>query len=175
PPHSITTADNQTFYAIGVGDLQVDIPNGDITTPVILHDTLYAPDIAHTTISRPVLRPSTSCESQAKCHPISKFKRSHNVLPLPSPFPTMANRYPDGPTVAPFNTPTTFCIDQHTYQNHSLFPNSPHQSIRQVHGCVAFTRPRDLSRLRGSVGVLSPEDFRGKRNKSDHPIHPKSD
>ncbi|KAF8274860.1 hypothetical protein EI94DRAFT_1695496 [Lactarius quietus] len=42
-------------------------------------------------------RPKQS--TQTECHPISEFKRSHNVLPLPSLFPTMANCYPEEPTM----------------------------------------------------------------------------
>ena len=51
PPRAITAANHRTFYATGAGDLQVDVPNGDTTTPVILRDTLYAPDMALTIIS----------------------------------------------------------------------------------------------------------------------------
>lgn len=51
PPRAITAADHRTFYATGTGDLQIDVPNGDTTTPIILRDTLYAPDMALTIIS----------------------------------------------------------------------------------------------------------------------------
>ena len=51
PPHAITAANKQTFYAIGTGDLQVDVPNGDTTTSVLLCDTLHVPDMALTIIS----------------------------------------------------------------------------------------------------------------------------
>ena len=34
-----------------MGDLQINVPNGDTTTPIILRDTLYAPDMALTIIS----------------------------------------------------------------------------------------------------------------------------
>ena len=51
PPCAITAANKRTFYAIGTGDLQVDVPNGDTTTPVLLRNTLHAPEMALTIIS----------------------------------------------------------------------------------------------------------------------------
>ena len=51
PPRAIASADHRVFYATGAGDLQIDVPNGDTTTPIILRDTLYAPDMALTIIS----------------------------------------------------------------------------------------------------------------------------
>jgi hypothetical protein len=51
PPCAITAANKCTFYAIGTGDLQVDVPNGDTTTPILLHDTLHVPEMALTIIS----------------------------------------------------------------------------------------------------------------------------
>jgi hypothetical protein len=51
PPHAITAANKCTFYATGTGDLQVNVPNGDITTPVLLCDTLHTPKMALTIIS----------------------------------------------------------------------------------------------------------------------------
>jgi hypothetical protein len=50
-PRPIFAADKGVFYATGEGDLQVDIPNGDKITPVILKNTLYSPDIRLTLIS----------------------------------------------------------------------------------------------------------------------------
>src|SRR6266702_4272133 len=51
PPCAITTANKQIFYAIGTGDLQIDVPNGSTTTPVLLHDTLHVPEMALTIVS----------------------------------------------------------------------------------------------------------------------------
>ncbi len=51
PPHPIVTADKRTFYAEGVGDLQIDVPNGEVLTPVLLKDTLHAPQIGLTVVS----------------------------------------------------------------------------------------------------------------------------
>jgi hypothetical protein len=51
PPRAITAANKRTFYAIGTGDLQVDVPNGGATTQVLLRDTLHAPEMALTIIS----------------------------------------------------------------------------------------------------------------------------
>ena len=51
PPHPITAANKHIFYAIGAGDLQIDVPNGDTTTPILLHNTLHTPDMALTIVS----------------------------------------------------------------------------------------------------------------------------
>ena len=51
PPRPITAANKHVFYAIGTGDLQIDVPNGQGTTPVTLCDTLHAPDMALTIVS----------------------------------------------------------------------------------------------------------------------------
>jgi len=51
PPRPITAANKHVFYAIGTGDLQIDVPNGQVTTPITLRDTLHAPDMALTIIS----------------------------------------------------------------------------------------------------------------------------
>ena len=50
-PHPISAADSRTFLAHGHGDVQISLPNGTSTTPVILRDVLYAPDLAFTLVS----------------------------------------------------------------------------------------------------------------------------
>ena len=50
PPRAIASADHRVFYATGAGDLQIDVLNGDTTTPITLCDTLYAPNMALTII-----------------------------------------------------------------------------------------------------------------------------
>ena len=51
PPCPITAADSQVFYAIGAGDLKIDVPNGSSFTSITLRDTLYAPDMGQTIVS----------------------------------------------------------------------------------------------------------------------------
>ena len=51
PPHPILTADKRYFYAEGMGDLRIRVPNGESFTPIILRDTLYAPSMALTVVS----------------------------------------------------------------------------------------------------------------------------
>ena len=51
PPRGITAANKQVFYAVGTGDLQIDVPNENATTPVVLRDTLHVPEIAFTIVS----------------------------------------------------------------------------------------------------------------------------
>ena len=50
PPHAITAANKRTFYAVGMGDLQIQVPNGDTLTPFLLQDTLYAPNMGVTIV-----------------------------------------------------------------------------------------------------------------------------
>jgi len=47
----ITTADGHTLKAVGVGDVQIELPNGSKRTKAILKETIYAPDMAFTLIS----------------------------------------------------------------------------------------------------------------------------
>jgi hypothetical protein len=50
-PCPITTADKRTFYAVGIGDLRIEVPNGPRSTQILLKDTLHAPDIGLTVVS----------------------------------------------------------------------------------------------------------------------------
>jgi Pol polyprotein len=49
--HPITAANNKVFHAIGMGDLEVELPNGDKSSRVLLKDVLHAPDMTLTVIS----------------------------------------------------------------------------------------------------------------------------
>jgi len=51
PPRPIAAADKRKFYAVGTGDLQIQVPNGASTTPIILRDALHAPNIGLTVVS----------------------------------------------------------------------------------------------------------------------------
>jgi hypothetical protein len=51
PPRAITAADKRVFYAIGTGDLEIEVPNGESSTRIILKDVLHAPDMGTTIIS----------------------------------------------------------------------------------------------------------------------------
>jgi hypothetical protein len=50
-PRPIMAADKRQFFATGIGDLRIQVPNGESSTPVILHDALYTPEMALTVIS----------------------------------------------------------------------------------------------------------------------------
>ena len=45
PPRPIIVANNHVFYATGMGDLRVDVPNGSLSTHITLKDALYTPDM----------------------------------------------------------------------------------------------------------------------------------
>ena len=51
PPRPITAANNRVFYATGLGDLKIDVPNGSSSTRIVLKDALYAPDMGMTVVS----------------------------------------------------------------------------------------------------------------------------
>ena len=51
PPRAVVTADKRFFHAEGIGDLQIEVPNGKTSTSVLLKDTLYAPQIGLTIVS----------------------------------------------------------------------------------------------------------------------------
>ena len=51
-PKPISTADKQTFSAMGKGDMYINIPNGDLPpSKILLKDVLYAPTMAVTLVS----------------------------------------------------------------------------------------------------------------------------
>jgi hypothetical protein len=50
-PRAITAADQRPFYAVGVGDVHIQVPNGASSTPIVLRDVLHAPDIGATVVS----------------------------------------------------------------------------------------------------------------------------
>ena len=51
PARPITAANNRVFYAVGAGDLQIQVPNGASSSKVLLRDALYAPDMGLTVVS----------------------------------------------------------------------------------------------------------------------------
>jgi len=51
PPHAITAADKRVFYAVGTGDLRIEVPNGESSTPITLKDVLHALDMGITIVS----------------------------------------------------------------------------------------------------------------------------
>jgi hypothetical protein len=48
---SITTADGRKLKAIGMGDLEIDLPNGSKSTKTVFKNAIHAPDMAFTLIS----------------------------------------------------------------------------------------------------------------------------
>ena len=50
-PRPITAADKRKFDAIGMGDMYVNVPNGDSESHVLLKDVLYAPSMGVTLVS----------------------------------------------------------------------------------------------------------------------------
>jgi hypothetical protein len=48
---AVTAADGCTFQALGMGNVKIELPNGQNRTTILLQDTLYAPDVQFTLIS----------------------------------------------------------------------------------------------------------------------------
>jgi hypothetical protein len=51
PARPITAANNRVFYAVGTGDLEIDVLNGASSSKVLLHNALYALDMGLTVVS----------------------------------------------------------------------------------------------------------------------------
>ncbi|KAF8432018.1 hypothetical protein L210DRAFT_786501, partial [Boletus edulis BED1] len=51
PPRNFDTANQQSFSATGVGDMQVEVLNGADVSTICLTKVLYAPDIGYTLVS----------------------------------------------------------------------------------------------------------------------------
>ena len=51
PPRPIIAANNHTFYATGMGDLKINVPNGSSSTCITLKDAFHAPDMTLTVVS----------------------------------------------------------------------------------------------------------------------------
>jgi len=50
-PHTILAANKQAFYAVGTGDLWIEVPDGKSSTPILLKDVLHAPEMGLTIVS----------------------------------------------------------------------------------------------------------------------------
>jgi len=48
---AISAANKQAFYAVGTGDLRIEVSNGKSSTPILLKDVFHAPDIGITVVS----------------------------------------------------------------------------------------------------------------------------
>jgi hypothetical protein len=47
----ITAANNKVFHAVGMGDIQIEVPNGATSSKVLLKNALHAPDLCLTVVS----------------------------------------------------------------------------------------------------------------------------
>jgi len=50
-PRTILAANKHVFYTIGTGDLWIEVPHGESSTPIILKDILHAPEMGLTIVS----------------------------------------------------------------------------------------------------------------------------
>jgi hypothetical protein len=79
-PIPIKAANKGVFYAIGTGDLWVEVPDGKSSTSITLKDVLYAPNLSNTVISvnRISLAGYSVTFEDSKC--IIKDKRRNMVI-----------------------------------------------------------------------------------------------
>ena len=47
----ITAANNKVFHAVGMGDIQIEVPNGATSSKVLLKNALHVPDLCLTVVS----------------------------------------------------------------------------------------------------------------------------
>ncbi|KIK36291.1 hypothetical protein CY34DRAFT_29531, partial [Suillus luteus UH-Slu-Lm8-n1] len=51
PPKSFTAANKQSFNAVGVGEMVIEIPNGVDVSQLRLTEVLYSPEVGYTLVS----------------------------------------------------------------------------------------------------------------------------
>jgi hypothetical protein len=51
PSRPITTTDKRIFYAAGMGDLRIEVPNGEFSSSIVLKDVSHALDMGITIVS----------------------------------------------------------------------------------------------------------------------------
>ena len=79
-PIPIKAANKGVFYAVGTGDLRVEVPDGESSTPITLKDVLYAPDLSHTVISINLISVAGYSVTFEDCKCIIKDKRRDTVI-----------------------------------------------------------------------------------------------
>jgi hypothetical protein len=50
-PRAIAAANKGVFYAVGTGDLRIEVPHGECSTPILLKDVFHAPEMGLTIVS----------------------------------------------------------------------------------------------------------------------------
>ena len=84
-PRLITATNNKIFHAVGMGDLQIDIPNGASSTKVMLRDTLHAPDLGLTVVSiGHIVQAGYTVEFTDGCCNIKKKSDGHIIGSVPA-------------------------------------------------------------------------------------------
>ena len=117
PPCTIASADHCVFYATGAGDLQINAPNDNTTTHIILHDTLYMPDMALTIISISHIN-SAGCNvnfsvKSCTCKIISPAGKQIGCIPA-----NKHDLFRVEHTYAAADTAPVECINKHTFPCH---------------------------------------------------------
>ena len=81
--HEIKTVDGRTFKAVGKGNVRIVLPNDRSTTPVLLKDCVYAPEMAFTLISVSRLAKVTRGVTFNATHAVVTHKQGHVMVRIP--------------------------------------------------------------------------------------------
>ncbi len=107
PPCPITAANKNIFHAVGLGNLGINVPNGSTTTPIILCNTLHAPNMALTIISvGHIIDTGTKLTFQKKSsttHPANSSEKS-----LPAATDSTKSSTPTRPQAQTWSSKLTF-------------------------------------------------------------------
>jgi hypothetical protein len=79
----IKMADGRTFKAVRKGNVHIVLPNGRSTTPVLLKDCVYAPEMAFTLISVSRLAKVTRGVTFNATHAVVTHKQGHVMARIP--------------------------------------------------------------------------------------------
>jgi hypothetical protein len=81
----ITAANNQVFHAVGMGDLLIEVPNGESSTKIVLCDVLYAPDLGLTVVSiGRIVKANYTVEFDQGCCNIKQKKDGQKIGSIPA-------------------------------------------------------------------------------------------
>jgi hypothetical protein len=81
----ITTANNQVFHAIGMGDLPIKVLNGELSTKIVLRDVLYTPELGLTVVSiGHIVKAGYTVEFDQGCCNIKRKKDGQKIASIPA-------------------------------------------------------------------------------------------
>ena len=132
--------------AVGIGDVRIDLPNGAMTTPALLKDAVYAPDMAFTLISVSALDKANCSVMFAKGSCTIKNLQQHILAGVP--LTNGVYRIAPQPSFGDVNYPSIASVMMDINQAHRRFGHIVHAAIHHaitsgvLHGIVLDSRPK---------------------------------